>query len=63
GNPNDDPACNKQIMVSYEGKSVAITMVDHCMGCTTTDLDLSPAAFQELAPLSAGCIPITWVWS
>ena len=35
-------------------------VVDQCPGCAHGDLDLSPQAFQVLAPLAQGRIPITW---
>ncbi|EPS97900.1 hypothetical protein FOMPIDRAFT_55210, partial [Fomitopsis schrenkii] len=63
GNPNKDPVCKKGITAKYKGHSVSVTVVDRCVGCATTDLDLSPAAFERLAPLSAGRIPISWNWN
>ncbi len=62
-NPNTDPLCGKQITVSANGKSVTLTVVDRCQACAEDDLDLSPTAFQQLSPLSAGRMPITWSYS
>lgn len=43
------------------GKSVTVKIVDRCGGCKgPTDLDMSPSAFDVLAPESKGRIPITW---
>lgn len=39
---------------------VTVRVVDECPGCAHGDLDLSPQAFQQLAPLSAGRISIMW---
>ena len=33
---------------------VTVQVVDRCVGCKYFDLDLSPAAFEELADLSVG---------
>lgn len=64
-NPNDNPACGHEIKVSYQGNSVTVKVVDECMGCfINTSLDMSPTAFQILAPLSVGRIHgITWEWA
>ncbi|KAF8882849.1 RlpA-like double-psi beta-barrel-protein domain-containing protein-containing protein [Infundibulicybe gibba] len=40
----------------YEGRSVEVTIVDSCPGCGENGLDLSPAAFEALAPSGAGRI-------
>ncbi|KAL4400903.1 hypothetical protein ACI68E_002227 [Malassezia pachydermatis] len=53
-NPNENPLCGKTIQASYNGKSINVTVVDRCVGCQENDLDLSPAAFAELAPTKAG---------
>ncbi|KAK4198844.1 RlpA-like double-psi beta-barrel-protein domain-containing protein-containing protein [Triangularia verruculosa] len=62
GNPNNNPLCGRKIRASYNGKTVDVTVVDRCPGCKAGDLDLSPAAFQRLAPLSAGRITGDWSW-
>ncbi|KAF8560425.1 hypothetical protein OG21DRAFT_1430245 [Imleria badia] len=63
-NPNDNPICGLNVIVYYGGNQVTVTLTDRCAGCTDpTSLDLSPAAFQVLAPLSVGRISITWDWS
>ena len=36
------------------GHSVAVTVTDRCTGCAEFDLDLSPAAFSQLASESTG---------
>lgn len=60
GNPNKNTLCGKKIKASYQGKSVTVTIVDRCPGCGPNDLDLSPAAFKKLAPLSVGRFKGTW---
>ncbi|KAG7091825.1 hypothetical protein E1B28_008229 [Marasmius oreades] len=53
-NPNNNPICGKTAVVTFGGKSVTVTIVDRCPGCGSGGIDLSPAAFQKLAPLSQG---------
>jgi len=40
--------------------AVTVTIVDLCPECVKGDLDLSPAAFERIAPLVDGRVPITW---
>lgn len=40
--------------------SVTVRIVDLCPECRSGDLDLSPQAFAELAPMERGRIPIEW---
>lgn len=46
-------------VVGPEGR-VTVPVVDLCPECLPGDVDLSQAAFAQLAPLSAGRIPISW---
>jgi expansin len=39
---------------------VTVRIVDLCPECAHGDIDLSPAAFEKLAPLEKGRIPISW---
>ncbi|CAE6481047.1 unnamed protein product [Rhizoctonia solani] len=50
----------KSITVKSGGKSVKVKVVDLCPSCGGGSLDLSPAAFKKLAPLSKGVIQVTW---
>nr|GAT43230.1 predicted protein [Mycena chlorophos] len=60
---NNNPICNKQVKVTWQGKSTTVRVVDACVGCSTTQLDLSPLAFQALADLSVGELDgATWEW-
>ncbi|KAK0710461.1 RlpA-like double-psi beta-barrel-protein domain-containing protein-containing protein, partial [Apiosordaria backusii] len=70
GNPNNNPLCGRRIRASFESKSVEVTVVDRCPGCSAGSLDLSPAAFQKLADLGRGRIqadpappPLTYLFS
>ncbi|KAL2152800.1 hypothetical protein VTH82DRAFT_3955 [Thermothelomyces myriococcoides] len=62
GNPNNNSLCGRRLRVSYNGKSVDVTVVDRCPTCNAGDLDLSPAAFEALEPLSTGVIYGSWDW-
>ncbi|KAH9979993.1 riboflavin aldehyde-forming enzyme [Lactifluus volemus] len=57
---NNGKNCGQQVQITSNGKTVEATMVDSCPGCGSNDLDMSPAVFKELAPLSLGVIDITW---
>src|SRR5689334_18054185 len=52
--------CGACLEVTGPSGSVTVRVVDQCPECKHGDLDLSPQAFQRLAPLAAGRIPITW---
>ncbi|RHZ87492.1 hypothetical protein Glove_34g119 [Diversispora epigaea] len=60
GNPNLNPNCNRLVEITYGKKTVIAKITDKCPGCNYGSLDLSPAAFAKLAPLSAGRIQISW---
>ncbi|KAF9447024.1 hypothetical protein P691DRAFT_776411 [Macrolepiota fuliginosa MF-IS2] len=62
-NPNDfggKAACGRNIRVNFQGRSVNVQVVDLCPGCGPGGVDLSPAAFQQLADLGVGRIPVEW---
>ena len=51
-----NPMCGRKMRVSKGSKSVVVTVVDTCPGCAVGSVDLTPAAFKKLAPLSVGRI-------
>ncbi|TCD68699.1 hypothetical protein EIP91_009983 [Steccherinum ochraceum] len=53
-NSNKNPICGKKLTAHYQGKDVTVTVVDSCPGCAKNDIDLSPSAFEKLAPLGKG---------
>ncbi|KLO09596.1 plant expansin [Schizopora paradoxa] len=61
-NPNLNPICGRSITANANGNTVSVRITDRCAGCQGEgDLDFSPAAFQQLAPLSVGRIHgMTW---
>ncbi|TDL15735.1 barwin-like endoglucanase [Rickenella mellea] len=54
--------CGRRITASSGGRSTTVTVTDVCPGCGFLDLDFSPAAFQDLAPLAVGRININWAF-
>ncbi|KAF9929170.1 hypothetical protein BGZ65_005918 [Modicella reniformis] len=52
--------CGKSIKVTYEGKSVVVKVLDTCPGCPKGAVDLSEAAFKQLADLDKGVIQVAW---
>jgi len=52
--------CGKCVEVTGPLGSVVVRIADKCPGCKSGDLDLSQSAFQKIAKLSAGRVPITW---
>jgi expansin (peptidoglycan-binding protein) len=67
-NPNANPLCGKMIRVERDrgggrgNKSVDVVVVDRCVGCKPTDLDLSPSTFAELADMDLGRVVGSWAW-
>ncbi|KAF5335602.1 hypothetical protein D9758_017261 [Tetrapyrgos nigripes] len=60
-NPNLNPLCGRAVSISSGGKTIQVTIVDKCPGCALQDLDLSPAAFNQLADPSVGRLHgVTW---
>lgn len=57
---NGNENCGKKIKIEYNGKEVEVEVTDKCPGCKYGDLDLSPAAFDELADEAEGRIQINW---
>ncbi|CAG8486873.1 1255_t:CDS:2 [Ambispora gerdemannii] len=59
-NPNNNPICGSVARVTGPKGSVTVTIVDLCPECLFGSLDLSPAAFNQIADQSAGRVPISW---
>ncbi len=53
-------ACGSCVRVDGPEGSVDVRIVDRCPGCSAGDIDLSPDAFERIAPLSAGRVDATW---
>ncbi|KAJ6546502.1 plant expansin [Mycena vulgaris] len=53
--------CNKQITMTYNGKTTTATVVDSCPGCPSPyGLDLSPGLFSFFASQDEGIIYGSW---
>lgn len=55
--------CGQQVQITntQTGKSVVVTVADECPTCDNADsIDLSVAAFQQLASLDQGTFPSTF---
>ncbi|KAH8729089.1 RlpA-like double-psi beta-barrel-protein domain-containing protein-containing protein [Phaeosphaeriaceae sp. PMI808] len=67
-NPNSNPLCGRKIRArrvnEKTGKSTSIdvTVIDRCTGCQPTDLDVSPAMFNQMADADLGRVLVTWAW-
>ncbi|OJJ53119.1 hypothetical protein ASPSYDRAFT_36673 [Aspergillus sydowii CBS 593.65] len=49
-----DSDCGKTVTIKYKGKTSTATVVDKCMGCDNTSIDLSRASFLDFASESEG---------
>ncbi len=67
-NPNANPLCGRKIRIVHfddrvgANRSVDVTVVDRCVGCKATDLDLSPTMFGQLADMDLGRVVGSWAW-
>ncbi|KAF8882843.1 riboflavine-aldehyde-forming enzyme [Infundibulicybe gibba] len=52
--------CRRNIRVTFQGRSVVAKVEDKCPVCVTGAIDLSPAAFNQLADPSVGRIQVDW---
>ena len=53
-------ACGACAAIDGPAGRVVVRIVDRCPGCAPGDIDLAPEAFERIADLSAGRVPITW---
>ncbi|KAK8244539.1 riboflavin aldehyde-forming enzyme [Phyllosticta capitalensis] len=67
-NPNANPLCGLKLRAQRfytqkgEERSADVKVVDRCVGCEKTDLDMSPGAFDEIASAGDGRVDVTWAW-
>lgn len=57
---NNSNVCGACAHVKGPNGEVTVRIVDLCPECVHGDIDLSPEAFEKLAPLVEGRIPISW---
>ncbi|CAL5870524.1 uncharacterized protein PFLUO_LOCUS4763 [Penicillium psychrofluorescens] len=60
--PNDNPLCGMKLRLRRDDKSVDVTIVDRCVGCAVTDIDVTTAVFKELAEIDQGRVSVEWSW-
>jgi hypothetical protein len=65
--PNQNPLCGKKLRAKRvkEGsgeRSVDLTVVDRCVGCKETDIDVSISVFKKLADEDLGRVTTSWSW-
>ncbi|KAJ5832815.1 hypothetical protein N7474_001126 [Penicillium riverlandense] len=60
--PNDNPLCGMKLRLRRDDKSVDVTIVDRCVGCAVTDIDVAPAVFEKLAEIDDGRVSVKWSW-
>jgi expansin len=53
-------ACGACVEVTNPKGSVRVQLVDRCEGCTAGDLDLSQAAYAQIAAVAMGTTKVTW---
>ncbi|ORX81624.1 hypothetical protein K493DRAFT_241612 [Basidiobolus meristosporus CBS 931.73] len=58
--PRDSPACGVCLNVYGPKGTVQVIVVDVCPRCKEGDIDISPAAFNQIADQRDGRVPITW---
>ncbi|PCH35672.1 hypothetical protein WOLCODRAFT_156377 [Wolfiporia cocos MD-104 SS10] len=59
--PNNNPICQHNVTISYNGTTVTAPVVDYCISCPDPYVGLSPAGFEEYAPIDQGVVyNVTW---
>ncbi|KAG2420036.1 hypothetical protein HFD88_004834 [Aspergillus terreus] len=61
-NPNENPLCGLKVRIRRGETSVDVKVVDRCVGCKATDLDVSRSVFGQLADLDLGRVVVEWAW-
>jgi hypothetical protein len=62
-NPNDNPICNSSIKLIHDEESIDVSVVDRCVGCEPSHLDVSPRVFQRFSNLKTRKIQVNWKWN
>ncbi|KAI1125673.1 RlpA-like double-psi beta-barrel-protein domain-containing protein-containing protein [Nemania abortiva] len=52
--------CGQWITIQGDGHQTAAQVVDLCPGCGTNGIDVSPAIFDDIAPLDVGRVTVNW---
>jgi expansin (peptidoglycan-binding protein) len=54
--------CGACAHITGPSGEVTVRIVDRCPECAPGDIDMSPTAFERIAALSAGRVPIAWTF-
>jgi len=57
---NGNHPCGRTITIYNGHKQATCVLDDKCPSCTGLSLDLSPAVFKALAPMSEGVLNVHW---
>ncbi|KIM35926.1 hypothetical protein M413DRAFT_325213 [Hebeloma cylindrosporum] len=57
---NGGSNCDQWVEIVANGKKAYGKTRDSCQSCTDNDIDMSPALFKKLAPLSTGVVKVSW---
>lgn len=57
---NDAAACGGYLKVNGPDGSVTVEVIDQCPPCQTGHIDLSETAFEDIAPLAAGEVDVSY---
>ncbi|PGH05843.1 hypothetical protein AJ79_06685 [Helicocarpus griseus UAMH5409] len=60
--PNQNPLCGMKLRLRRGERSVDVTVVDRCVGCAPTDIDVSLSVFTQLAAMELGRVDVQWAW-
>ncbi|KAI0406827.1 RlpA-like double-psi beta-barrel-protein domain-containing protein-containing protein [Xylaria palmicola] len=52
--------CGRWITIQANGKQTAARVADLCPGCPANGIDVSPAIFDDIAPLTQGVAQVNW---
>lgn len=54
--------CGACVRIDGPAGSVDVRIVDQCPECPAGDIDLSPEAFEKIAAIEQGRVPISWTY-
>ncbi|ORY02091.1 hypothetical protein K493DRAFT_190116, partial [Basidiobolus meristosporus CBS 931.73] len=57
---NQASMCGKCVKVSGPNGSVVVKISDLCASCSSGDIDLTPTAFEHIAPKVEGRVKVVW---
>ncbi|GAM82236.1 hypothetical protein ANO11243_002150 [Dothideomycetidae sp. 11243] len=65
GNPNNNPLCNRVVQITgLDGTTYPATVVDRCVGCALSDLDLTETLFNIVTNNGDGRVHnMKWSWT